>query len=81
MVKYLSDFTKICLINKSDLFKNESKNQLSILYHTQKDIVTPLDIFDYYLHYDYLNGMVQHGLICQEMDTTRISMVHHRLVC
>jgi hypothetical protein len=24
MVKYLSDFTKICLINKSDLFKNES---------------------------------------------------------
>lgn len=37
---------------ETHLFENESKNQLSKLYHTQKDIVTPMDIFDYYLHYE-----------------------------
>jgi len=37
---------------ETHLFEKESKNQLSKLYHTQKDIVTPMDIFDYYLHYE-----------------------------
>ena len=44
---------------ETHLFEKESKNQLSKLYHTQKDIVTPMDIFDYYLHYDDKQNTLQ----------------------
>lgn len=37
---------------ENNLFENESKNQLSILYNKLNNNVTPMDIYDYYLHYE-----------------------------